>query len=120
VIPRGLHASDERRLLELRNGAEDLTDEHCDRGVFQEVVGRGSRDERHYRGSIQLLLPLCLSSASQAEMAPVVEDCDIFYQAAICLTLEMAYNNARQLARPDRTCRRAQGLQRPGPHDWIA
>ncbi len=55
-----------------------------------------------YRGRIQLLLPLCISSPSRADLAIVVEDHNSFYRAATCLTLDMAYNNARQLAKPDR------------------
>ena len=37
-----------------------------------------------------------------ADLALVVEDHVGFYRASTCLTLDMAYNNARQLARPDR------------------
>lgn len=55
-----------------------------------------------YRGKIQLLLPLCLGNPNKADLAIVVEDMGNFYRAATCLTLDMAYNNARQLARPDR------------------
>lgn len=55
-----------------------------------------------YQGRVQLLLPLCLSKAAVADLALVVERFDGFYRAATCLTLDMAYNNARQLARPDR------------------
>lgn len=55
-----------------------------------------------YRGKVQLLLPLCITSASQADMAIVVEDHGDFYRASTCLTLDMAYSNARLLARPDR------------------
>ena len=55
-----------------------------------------------YRDRIQLLLPLCIKSASQADMAIVVEDHGTFYRASTCLTLDMAYSNARLLARPDR------------------
>ncbi len=57
---------------------------------------------QYYRGRIQLLLPLCISSPARADMALVVEDHGGFYRASTCLTLDMAYNNARQLARPDR------------------
>lgn len=57
---------------------------------------------QYYRGRIQLLLPLCLSNPKVADLALVVEAHDGFYRAATCLTLDMAYNNARQLARPDR------------------
>jgi len=55
-----------------------------------------------YHGRVQLLLPLCLSAPETADLAMVVERFDTFYRASTCLTLDMAYNNARQLARPDR------------------
>lgn len=57
---------------------------------------------QYYKGRIQLLLPLCISNAHTADLAMVVEDHGAFYRASTCLTLDMAYNNARQLARPDR------------------
>ncbi len=55
-----------------------------------------------HREKIQLLLPLCLSNPNTADLALVVEKYGTFYRASTCLTLDMAYNNARQLARPDR------------------
>lgn len=57
---------------------------------------------QYYRGRVQLLLPLCLSSPRRADLAMVVERHSSFYRASTCLTLDMAYNNARQLAKPDR------------------
>ena len=39
---------------------------------------------------------------TRADLALVVERFADFYRAATCLALDMAYNNARQLARPDR------------------
>lgn len=57
---------------------------------------------QYYKGQVQLLLPLCLSAPQRADLALVVERHAQFYRAATCLTLDMAYNNARQLARPDR------------------
>lgn len=57
---------------------------------------------QYYKGKIQLLLPLCLSNPSRADLALVVENHSTFYRASTCLTLDMAYNNARQLTRPDR------------------
>lgn len=53
-------------------------------------------------GTIQLLIPLCLSSPNTADLAIVVEDYGTMYRASTCLTLDMAINNARLLARPDR------------------
>ena len=57
---------------------------------------------QYYKGRIQILLPLCISNPVAADLAMVVEDHSAFYRASTCLTLDMAYNNARQLARPDR------------------
>ena len=57
---------------------------------------------QYYRGRVQLLMPLCLSRPDVADLALVVDNHGAFYRAATCLTLDMAYNNARQLARPDR------------------
>lgn len=57
---------------------------------------------QYYQGSVQFLLPLCFSDPQRADLALVVERHETFYRAATCLTLDMAYNNARQLARPDR------------------
>lgn len=57
---------------------------------------------QYYDGTLQLLLPLSLVDPQQADLAMVAERFSDFYRAATCLTLEMAYNNARQLARPDR------------------
>jgi hypothetical protein len=57
---------------------------------------------QYYQGSIQLLLPLSLTDPKRADLALVVEKFSDFYRAATCLTLDMAYNNARLLARPDR------------------
>lgn len=56
----------------------------------------------YYRGRIQLMLPLCLGNPVSADLAIVAEDHGGFYRASTCLTLDMAYNNARQLARPDK------------------
>lgn len=57
---------------------------------------------QYYNGQVQLLLPLCLGSPSTADLAMVIERHEAFYRATTCLTLDMAYNNARQISRPDR------------------
>lgn len=54
-----------------------------------------------YQGRIQLLLPLCMTNRSNADLAIVVYRQEDVYLASTCLTLDMAYNNARLLARPD-------------------
>ena len=57
---------------------------------------------QYFRGRIQLLLPLYISDPHSADLAMTVEDHSSCYRASTCLILDMAYNNARQLARPDR------------------
>lgn len=54
-----------------------------------------------YQGSIQLLLPLCMTNDSKADLALVVYKENDVYLASTCLTLDMAYNNARLLSKPD-------------------
>jgi Domain of unknown function (DUF3825) len=58
---------------------------------------------QYWRGRIQLLLPLCLLQEGKADLALVVEkEADgRCYRGNTVLTLDMAYSNARLLARPD-------------------
>jgi cold shock CspA family protein len=55
-----------------------------------------------YGRKIQLLLPLCLSSPERADLALVVSRENEVYLGSTVLTLDMAYSNARLIARPDR------------------
>lgn len=77
------------------------------KGAIESAKERAKRNYKtaipqYYQGNMQLLLPLALQDASKADLALVVERFTGFYRASTCLTLDMAYNNARQLARPDR------------------
>lgn len=56
---------------------------------------------QYYNGKLQLLLPLCLTSKTSADLALVVEKENNIYRASTCLTLDMAINNARLIAKPD-------------------
>lgn len=56
---------------------------------------------QYYKGALQLLLPLCLLAKNKADLALVVEKVGNVYRASTCLTLDMAINNARLIARPD-------------------
>jgi hypothetical protein len=56
---------------------------------------------QYYNGNIQLLLPLCLSSDTKPDIAIAVTKKDNQYQGHTCLTLDMAYNNARLIAKPE-------------------
>ena len=82
-------------LQNLVKGAIDTASERVKRNYKTAIP-------QYYQGAIQLLLPLTLTDPSKADLALVVERFTDFYRGATCLTLDMAYNNARQLARPDR------------------
>ncbi len=56
---------------------------------------------QYYNGKLQLLLPLCFQSKAKADLALVVEKECGSYRASTCLTLDMAINNARLIAKPD-------------------
>lgn len=54
-----------------------------------------------YKNRIQLLLPLCLITPEKADLALVIAREHEVYRGSTVLTLDMAYNNARLIARPD-------------------
>ena len=56
----------------------------------------------YYRGKIHFLLPLYLKDSKRADLALAVEANKNDYRVATCLTLDMAYNDARLLAKPDK------------------
>lgn len=75
-------------------------------GAIAHSVRRVQRNYRtavpqFYQGRIQLLLPLCMTNRTTADLAVVVYRQNDVYLASTCLTLDMGYNNARLLARPD-------------------
>lgn len=85
--------------------------EHALRGAFIGAVESAKlRVQRNYkaavpsfyRGRIQLLLPLCMLDPERADLALVVARENEVYRASTVLTLDMAFNNARLIARPDR------------------
>lgn len=53
-----------------------------------------------YQGKVQYLLPLCLMDMEVPDLAMTLTIMDGYYLGNTCLTLEMAYLNARVLARP--------------------
>ena len=58
---------------------------------------------QYFDGKIQLLLPLYLLEKPQPDLALVVtkNPSGNSYQGHTCLTMQMAYNNARLIAKPD-------------------
>lgn len=75
-------------------------------GAFENAVIRARRNYRiavpqFHRGRVQLLLPICLRSPTEPDMAAVIEKMDGYYRVATCLTLDQALSNARLLGRLD-------------------
>jgi len=75
-------------------------------GTINDAIKRIKRNYKtavpqYYDGHLQLLLPLCLSSKATADLALVIEKENGVYRASTCLTLDMAINNARLIAKPD-------------------
>lgn len=94
-FPDGLQTMNSFGLQNLVKGAIDSAQERVKRNYKTAIP-------QYYNGSMQLLLPLSLTNPAHTDLALVVERFSDFYRASTCLTLDMAYNNARQLARPDR------------------
>lgn len=68
---------------------------------YKTAVPQYYRNEFFPNGQLQLLLPLCLRSHTEADLALAISKKDGFYSGKTCLTLDMAINNARLIARPD-------------------
>lgn len=56
---------------------------------------------QYFEDKIQLLLPLCLEDDNIPDLALVVTKTGNYYRGHTCLTLDMAYNNARLIAKPE-------------------
>lgn len=69
----------------------------------EEIYGYFQKNKKpqFYNGKLQLLLPLCLLTKSKADLAMVIDKENNVYRASTCLTLDMAINNARLIAKPD-------------------
>lgn len=93
-FPAPYNAMDPFALRNFLNGALDAAKVRVRRNYKTAIP-------QYFHGRLQLLLPICLSDPKIADLALVVERMVDHYRATTCLTLDMAYNNARQLARPD-------------------
>jgi hypothetical protein len=68
---------------------------------YKAAIPQWYRDPHSNHASVQLLLPLCLRQPDKADLALVVDRVGDSYRGNTVLTLDMAYKNARLLARPD-------------------
>ena len=89
--------------LELRTNVNHIIDDNIARfpKALQSMDKYKTAVPQYYDGRLQLLLPLCLTSKASADLALVIEKENGVYRASTCLTLDMAINNARLIAKPD-------------------
>lgn len=64
------------------------------------VIESGLVSAQGYMGRVQYLLPICLTNMDKPDLAMTLTVMDGYYLGNTCLTLEMAYFNARAIARP--------------------
>ncbi len=53
-----------------------------------------------YSNTVQYLLPICLTNMETPDLAMTLTPMDGYYAGSTCLTLEMAYSNARLIEKP--------------------
>lgn len=101
--------TDEANVRRLPSELQGPEKKHMLHRVFEGAVKEAERRAaanytvavpQYYRGGIQLLLPLCLMS-DEPDLALAIKRFDTHYSGRTCLTLEMAYNNARLIVRPE-------------------
>lgn len=68
---------------------------------YKTAVPQFYRPKGVHQGRLQLLLPISLKEPTTPDLALAVERRGDVYVASTCLTLDMAYKNARLIARPD-------------------
>lgn len=64
------------------------------------VIEPGIVVPQGYQGRMQYLLPICLTNMKKPDLAMTLSVLDGYYLGNTCLTLEMAYMNARVISRP--------------------
>lgn len=93
-LPLGIRNSAMR--IQLFNGAIDTAKRMLEANYKTAIP-------QFYKGKMQLLIPICLQAPNVPDLALTcmkTED-KSKYLASTCLTLEMAYNNARLIAKPE-------------------
>lgn len=105
-FPKHIQELSKHQLVNTFNGAI----EHAKRRIkrnYKTAIPQFYRGKNAPNGQLQLLLPLCLTDPTKADLALTIfkENSDdtqnSFYVGRTCLTLDMAINNARLIAKPD-------------------
>lgn len=91
-IPEGI--KEKPNLLLLFNGAIEISKKRINLNYKTAVP-------QFFEGKIQLLVPICLEDISKTDIVLVVSRVNNVYIGHTCLTIDMAYNNARLLTKPE-------------------
>lgn len=84
----------EKNLITLFTGAVDLAQKIIQSNYKAAVP-------QFYDNQISFLLPICLEDPNKADVSLSVRKNNNCYNGVTCLTLDMAYNNARLICKPD-------------------
>ncbi|BBD55250.1 DUF3825 domain-containing protein [Planktothrix agardhii] len=99
-FPEPYKSMDDYQLQVYIEGAVRLAIKRVKRN-YKAAVPQYFWDKNASSGSLQLLLPLCLTTRSRADLALVIHKDGNVYTGETVLTIDQAYNNARLLAKPD-------------------
>jgi hypothetical protein len=99
-FPKSIQKLDKHQLLLTFEGALNYAKRRINRN-YKTAIPQYYRGTKNPNGHLQLLLPLCLINPSNADLALAVFKKRDYYVGKTCLTLDMAINNARLVAKPD-------------------
>jgi len=99
-FPEMIKSLPKLQLVNTFNGAIQHANKRVKRS-YKTAIPQFYRGYNVPHGQIQLLIPLCLTDPTKADLALAVCKEDGFYSGRTCLTLDMAINNARLIAKPD-------------------
>ncbi|MDQ6758195.1 MAG: DUF3825 domain-containing protein [Bacteroidota bacterium] len=99
-FPFAIQALPKHQLINTFNGAIEHAKKRVNRN-YKTAIPQFYRGQYVSNGQLQLLLPLCLTDTAKADLALAIFKEKGFYSGRTCLTLDMAINNARLIAKPD-------------------
>lgn len=103
-FPIDLQQAPKHQIVNTFNGAIEHAKKRLKRN-YKTAIPQFYRGKFNPNGQLQLLLPLCFTDPSKADLALAVfkvkNNDNEFYSGRTCLTLDMAINNARLIAKPD-------------------
>lgn len=99
-FPDDLKKMEKHQLINTFNGTIMHTTKRAKRN-YKTAIPQFYRGLQSPKGQLQLLLPLCFKTPRKADLALAIYKFKGAYIGKTCLTLDMAINNARLIAKPD-------------------